>query len=110
MRWFREWRPFSCCSRQDPYPLHSCLEERRPGLWGETSAAATTNGLSDIRGEIPVVGVQLLEPKKSYENGPRTLQNHISATPCAAPSQIGTMTLTPTTWLALREKRHLLLT
>ena len=72
---------------------------------GETQTAATTNGLSDVRSEILVVGVQLLELNKLYENGPRTLQNRVSATPCVAPGQ--PMALAPTTWLALREKREL---
>ena len=51
---------------------------------GETSAAAPTNGRSEIRSEILAVGVQLLELEKSYENGPRTLQNRISVTPYAS--------------------------
>ena len=87
-------------------PLPQCgPEEKRPGASGETSAAASTNGLSDVRSEILVVGVQLLELNELYENGPRTLQNRVSATPCAAPGQ--PIALAPTSWLALLEKREL---
>jgi hypothetical protein len=58
--------------------------QRNGGHRGETQTAAITNGLSEICSEILVVGVQLLEPKKFYENAPRTLQNRISATPYAS--------------------------
>jgi hypothetical protein len=40
-----------------PSSFHLGHEKRRPGLWGEKSAAATTKGPSEIRTEILVVRV-----------------------------------------------------
>jgi hypothetical protein len=57
---------------QDPSRVLD-LGGNEPGPRGERNAAASTNGLSEIRSEIPVVGVQLPEPKECYENVPRTL-------------------------------------